>query len=189
MLPDRHSKRRYLCAAVARLDRARAAQVREAFRATFSIAHRDGERVVQHVLQGWRRRPGVELNLEGVVREITDTCRRYRISEVAGDRYSAGWVKQSFQKAGIRYRQSTKNKSELYLEAMPLFAEGRVDLLDHRHQARELQLLERRPRAGGKDLLDHPRGLHDDFANVLALAAWEALERQRRRITVGEFSI
>jgi len=32
-------------------------------------------------------------------------------------------------------------------------------------------LLERRPRAGGKTLVDHPHGGHDDHANALALAA------------------
>ena len=32
-------------------------------------------------------------------------------------------------------------------------------------------MLERRPQAGGKDRVDHPRGQHDDHANALALAA------------------
>jgi hypothetical protein len=31
-------------------------------------------------------------------------------------------------------------------------------------------LLERRPRAGGRTLVDHPTGGHDDYANALALA-------------------
>jgi len=36
---------------------------------------------------------------------------------------------------------------------------------------RELKLLERRPRAGGRTQVDHPTGAHDDHANALALAA------------------
>jgi hypothetical protein len=43
-------------------------------------------------------------------------------------------------------------------------------LLDHAQLARELKLLERRPRAGGRTLVDHPTGGHDDHANALALA-------------------
>ena len=43
--------------------------------------------------------------------------------------------------------------------------------------ARELKLLERRPRAGGRDRVDHPTGGHDDFANVVTLAAALALSR------------
>jgi hypothetical protein len=37
-------------------------------------------------------------------------------------------------------------------------------------------VLERRPRAGGKLLVDHPRGRHDDHANALALAAAMAMK-------------
>jgi hypothetical protein len=32
-------------------------------------------------------------------------------------------------------------------------------------------MLERRPRPGGKDVVEHPRGGHDDYINALALAA------------------
>jgi hypothetical protein len=45
---------------------------------------------------------------------------------------------------------------------------------------RELKNLERRPRAGGKDQVDHPSGGHDDHANSLALAA-ALMSRQTAR--------
>lgn len=32
-------------------------------------------------------------------------------------------------------------------------------------------MLERRPRPGGKTIVDHPRNSHDDYANSLAIAA------------------
>ena len=50
-------------------------------------------------------------------------------------------------------------------------SQGRIDLLDHLPLAREWRALERRPRAGGTDRVDHPRGGHDDHANAVALAA------------------
>ncbi len=36
---------------------------------------------------------------------------------------------------------------------------------------RELKMLERRHRAGGRVVVDHPSGQHDDYANSLAIAA------------------
>ncbi len=68
------------------------------------------------------------------------------------------------------------SQSAAYIECLPLFSQGRLKLLDHPQQGRELQCLERRTRAGGKDIVDHPRGGHDDYANVLALAAVAAVE-------------
>ena len=58
-------------------------------------------------------------------------------------------------------------KSELYLECLPLFAQGCVDLLNVPRLAIELMQLERRMARSGKDSVDHPpgSGSHDDFAN------------------------
>ena len=56
----------------------------------------------------------------------------------------------------------------------PLFAQGKIEILDHPELSRELRLLERRPRPGGKVIIDHPRGSHDDFANSLAICCGAA---------------
>lgn len=56
----------------------------------------------------------------------------------------------------------------------PLFAQGKIEILDNSELARELRLLERRPRPGGKTIIDHPRSMHDDHANSLAIAAAKA---------------
>ena len=45
---------------------------------------------------------------------------------------------------------------------------GQVELLDDRKLCGQLQNLERRTRSGGRDLVDHPAGLHDDLANSVA---------------------
>ena len=58
------------------------------------------------------------------------------------------------------------NKSELYLEALPLFATGAVDLLDYQPLTVELIGLERRTARSGRDSVDHAPGGHDDYANA-----------------------
>jgi hypothetical protein len=142
---------------------------------TFSIAHREGDRVVQDVIRGYARVGHEAPNLAAVVKEIADTLRRYRIREVWHDKYAGSWVKQEFQRAGITSRESDLDRSKAYLETEPLFAQGRIELLDHPQQTRELKLLEKRLRPGGGATVDHPRGGHDDHANALALAAAKAM--------------
>lgn len=153
---------------------------------TFSIVHRDGERVVQDVLKGYRRVNGQAPNLSNVVREIADYLRAYHIREIYGDRFTGNWARQEFEKAGIAYKHPEierngrtvyVDRSTAYGEVGPLFAQGLIELLDHPEQQREFQLLERRARPGGNDLIDHPRGGHDDHSNSFSLAATKVISR------------
>ena len=82
----------------------------------------------------------------------------------------------AFQAEGIQYKEGTE-KSRAYLEMEPLSAQGRIEILDHPKQVRELKALERRARAGGKTVVDHPSGRHDDHANALTIAAALVLSR------------
>ena len=142
---------------------------------TLAIGHAEGvghkAKIVLDVMRGWSRRGSNAVDLTGVVSEIATILTRFRAREVVGDRYGAGWVRQAFQQAGVRYIESSNDASSALCELSPLFAEGRVDLLDHPQLARELKALERRLRAGGKTVVEHPRGGHDDHAVALALAA------------------
>jgi hypothetical protein len=165
---------------------------------TLAIVHAEGQgaerRVVQDVMRSWSRTRSDTVDLEGAVREIAAFVKRYHLSTVYGDRYASGWVRERFQAEGLRYEEpqmtqgktepSYLDKSRAYLEIEPLFAQAQVELLDHPDLIRELKLLERRPRAGGKTTVDHPRGGHDDFANAMALAASLASKTwgARRRI-------
>lgn len=103
-----------------------------------------------------------------VVKEFAALLRAYRCYTVTGDRYSAEWVVSSFRQHGIQYKHSELSKSELYLEALPLFMTGCVELLDVRKLTTELMQLERRTARSGKDSVDHGPGpgSHDDYANA-----------------------
>ena len=112
-------------------------------------------------------------SLEGVVRECAALARQYGCEAVMGDSYAKQWVIQAFAREGVDYLPAPP-KSEAYLEMEPVFAQGRIDLLDHPTLVRELKLLERQARPGGKVRVDHPHGGHDDHANALALAVYSA---------------
>jgi len=136
-----------------------------------SEAGTDPPRLVLDLCRGWR-----EPNVEGVVAEMAQHLRRYRVTSVTGDRYAGEWVPAAFRRHGIDYQAASRNRSEVYIELHPLLATGRAVLLDHSTLLRELRQLERRTGRQGKDVIDHPPRLHDDHANAAALALVEADE-------------
>ena len=97
--------------------------------------------------------------------------KAFGLKSIMGDGYGqskeGGWITAGFQRNGITYVVSPMNRSQIYLEFQPLVNQGAVRLLDHAEALRELRVLERRARATG-DLVDHPRGGHDDQALVTA---------------------
>ncbi len=105
---------------------------------------------------------------ETVVSGYAETLKGYGLREVTGDQYAGEWVSSMFQKYGVTYKPSELTRSEIYLECLPLFSQGRIELLDLPVLRTQLLLLERRTRAGGRDSVDHPRGAHDDHANAAA---------------------
>jgi len=142
---------------------------------TLSIVHLEAAgpdvRIVQDLATGWSSKRTATVDLEGVVRECAALARQYGCEAVMGDSYAKQWVIQAFAREGVAYLPAPP-KAEAYLEMEPVFAQGRIDLLDHPTLARELKLLERQARPGGKVRVDHPRGGHDDHANALALAVY-----------------
>ncbi|MBI5315850.1 MAG: hypothetical protein HZB34_07755 [Nitrospirae bacterium] len=150
---------------------------RDAF--TLAIAHRQrypAPRSRREEEDQQRQPPRVVLDLcrgisppfspEQVVKEFADVLRSYRCHTVVGDKYAMEWTRSSFERNGIQYKHSELTKSELYLESLPLFAQGSVDLLDVKQLSTQLLGLERRTGRSGKDSVDHAPGAHDDFANT-----------------------
>ena len=121
---------------------------------------------------------------EGAVQSMAATLGDYGLSSVQGDQYAGEWVPASFRKHGITYKPSEHTRSEIYLEMLPQFSCGAVELLDSPQLRTQLLLLERRTRAGGRDSVDHPRGAHDDLANSVC-GALLACTTPRRRSYFG----
>jgi hypothetical protein len=128
------------------------------------IGHKEGSNFfVADVIRG--RAP--PFDPQSVVDEYVGLLRDYRIGTVTGDNYSAEWAASAFAKAGIRYQRSERNKSELYLEALPQFMRQAISIPDHPKLIRELRLLERRTSRMGRDMVDHGKNGWDDYANAL----------------------
>jgi hypothetical protein len=103
-----------------------------------------------------------------VAAEFAATLAAYGIVRLVSDRFAGEWVREVFKVHHVIVDQVAEPKSAIYLEALPLFASGRADLLDLPRLRLQLSGLERRRRAGGRDIVDHAPGAHDDVANVVA---------------------
>jgi hypothetical protein len=116
-----------------------------------------------------------------VAARFAAVLQRFGIRRISGDRYGAEWVTQAYKHSAITYEAAELDKSAIYAEVSPLFAEKRVELLDIKQLTTELRLLERRPRSGGRpDAIDHPPRAHDDAANAACGALWLASKKAVR---------
>ena len=141
----------------------------------------EGEIQLEPIDQTWLI---VDYNLEikppfspdDAARIVYADCYRYRTLDVTGDRWATGYVKESFRRAGLRYRVSGKDKSAIYGIALSVIMAGRAVLPDDPVLIRQLIGLERHTSRGGKDTIDHSRQSHDDVANAVCglLALMEA---------------
>jgi hypothetical protein len=131
---------------------------------TCAIAHDEGETAILDCLFE-RRSP---FDPSTVVHDIAELLRSYRVSGVEGDKYAAQWTVEAFAKEGISYRSSERDRSAIYLDALPLFTSGRVRLVDNARLIHQFAGLERRTSRIGRDLVDHGPGGADDLCNSVA---------------------
>jgi hypothetical protein len=131
---------------------------------TLAIAYREGEKII--LSRAEERRPPFDPTV--VVKDFVEIMKAHGIRECMSDRYGGIWVESAFSKQGIRVRMSDLSASDLYLEFQPLLAMNRIELISDDRTCLQFQSLERQTRSGGKDLVTHPPGLHDDLSNAIA---------------------
>jgi hypothetical protein len=131
---------------------------------TMSIAHMDTKSNVAIVDAVRCVKP--PFSPEQVVIEFCTLLKSYRITRVIGDAYSGGFIRELFGKRGIHYQVSTKDKSAIYGELLPLINSQRVELPDIKQMRDELIGLERKNTT--KPRIDHAPGQHDDMINAVA---------------------
>lgn len=154
------------------------------------IGHRDGRRIVLDALRSWP----APFNPSGVVSEIVETCRRYSVKQVVGDRYGGELIASLFKAEGMSYGTADQGASDLALDALAVVQSGGVELMDPAcnreagELVKELRALERRPGGGGRDRVEAPRGSghsgHCDTA-FAACGLMSLLPDKRRRRSLG----
>jgi len=131
---------------------------------TLAIAHHDDGRAVLDVL----REVTPPFSPEATVAEFADVLKAFSLTTATSDRYAGSWPTEAFRKVGVTVEPSTRSKSEIYQDCLPLIMSGTCELLDHARLMKQLGGLERRTARGGKDSIDHAPRQHDDVANAAA---------------------
>jgi hypothetical protein len=130
-------------------------------------AHREKDETVMLDLLFERKAP---FNPSEATGEIATLLKSYGCSQVTGDKYGANWVVEAFAKTGIKYIQSERDRSAIYLDCLPLFTSGRARLIDSARLVAQFAALERRTFSNGRDKVDHGRetSARDDACNSAA---------------------
>ncbi|NIA07353.1 MAG: hypothetical protein GWP14_06920 [Actinobacteria bacterium] len=129
--------------------------------ATLGIAHAEDDRLVLDLCREWRS----PCNPHAAIRDAARILEQWNIREVSGDRYAGDFPPQTFRAAGIHYICSERNKSQIYLDALPLLCTGKIELLDNERLVHQISNLIRITKSGGQDKVDHAPGAHDDLSN------------------------
>jgi len=103
-----------------------------------------------------------------VTEKFATVAKQYGIKRIIADRYAGNWVSSAWEKRGIIVERSVLSASDLYLELQALISMERVALVRNDRLLVQLQQLERRALPGGRDVVSHPDGTHDDLANCIA---------------------
>jgi hypothetical protein len=131
---------------------------------TLAIAHHEHGRAVLDLV----REVKPPFSPEATVAEFADVLKGFALTKATSDRYAGSWPTEAFRKVGITVEPSTRTKSEIYQDVLPLIMSGTCELLDHARLLKQFGGLERRTARGGKDSIDHAPRQHDDVANAAA---------------------
>ncbi len=155
----------------------------DSFTAAVAHAAANGDVVLDNLLE---IRP--PYSPTAAVEQVAGMFKSYRLDSCVGDAYSALWCVEGFAKVGIRYEHSARNRSEIYLDALPLFTSGCARILDNKRLINQFSTLERKTSSVGKDRVNHPIAAHDDCANASALAMVLAtIKKQQSRMVYIDF--
>jgi hypothetical protein len=142
---------------------------------TLSIGHRENDRAVIDVLREWK----APFDPEPVTAEASAVLKKYGVVNVTGDSFAGEWSVSAFRKHGIAYQKAPKNRSELYLDFVPVINAKLIELPENRTLKDQLRRLERKRGRLGKDSIEHPVNGHDDVANSAAGVSWQILGEEK----------
>jgi hypothetical protein len=113
-----------------------------------------------------------------VIKEFAEILRRYGISEVVSDRYSAGFAEDEWARNGVRFRACDNSTAENFLFALPLLTSKRGRLTDDATVRKQLSGLQRRV-VSGHEVVGHAQtaNAHDDLAAAVCACLVEAATR------------
>jgi hypothetical protein len=94
---------------------------------TCAIAHNENNTAVLDCLVEIK----VPFNPDSATIDLAATLKSYGMNKTTADRYAAQWVVAAFARHGITLAHSERDRSQIYLDTLPLFSSGRARLIDN----------------------------------------------------------
>ena len=129
--------------------------------------HRDLETPPSFVVDAIIERQPPFRSKSETLKDFAKVLKEYKVVKVVGDRFAGNFPAEAFSKSGVTFEATDHSKSQIYKAVLPLITSGRVQLLDRPRLRNQLLNLERRA-TGGREVIDHHRGAHDDVANCVS---------------------
>lgn len=145
---------------------------------TAAVAHDEGGTAVLDCLIEVK----APFNPDEATAQIADVIRSYGIKKCVSDRYAAAWPVSAFAKHGITLAHSERDRSQIYLDALPLFTTGRCRLVDNEKLVTQFAGLVRTTSPSGRDKIDHGKTGADDLCNSAAGALVLTAVPDRHRV-------
>ena len=95
------------------------------------IAHRDKEEIVLDLAHEVKP----PFSPSHAIAEVCGLLVGYNVSPVMGDKYAPGFVAEGFAQHRMRYGYSERDRSQIYVEVLPLLTSGRARLIDNKKLA------------------------------------------------------
>ena len=146
------------------------------------IAHQDKDEIILDLVHEVKP----PFSPSTAIAEVCGLLVGYGVKSVVGDKYAPGFVAEGFQRHRVRYAYSERDRSQIYVEALPLLTSGRARLIDNKKLTLQFASLERRTSPGGRDRIDHGVNGHDDLCNAAAGALVEAATGRKPMMISGE---
>jgi len=150
---------------------------------TLAISHfSPGEGSVLDRIEEWK----APFDPSEVVVEAQGVLQEFKCTRVNGDNYAGRTFAGLFRRLGVAYHVSEMKRSDIYRNFLPLVNGKLCKLPLNDTLKRQLLSLDRRSLASGKEIIDHPKGAHDDVANAVAGAIVMA-DRYRKEPKLDKF--
>jgi hypothetical protein len=154
------------------------------------VIHVENGKFIQDLQRAWAGSRHRKVDLAATCQEIAALIKPFGLARVTGDSYAGNWAVQEFQRANVLYEPFFGGSStEAYKQLIPYMMQERVEILDDSVLIRQLRLLERRNRIGGKPpIITHPKGSHDDRACALAFAVASLAKSLAPATDIGHYA-
>jgi hypothetical protein len=144
-----------------------------------AVAHRDKVKDVDEIVLDLVHEIRPPFSPSAAIDEVCALLRGYNVASVTGDRWGMNFVAEGFAQHRVKYVYTERDRSQVYVECLPLLTSGRARLIDSKKLALQFVSLERRTSPGGRDRVDHGAHGHDDLCNAAAGALVEAATGRR----------